>query len=49
MQLAELLTIGLLSGTIASGGAVGLSMVLSDRVLGVPYDFSWGLPLIGIL
>ena len=49
MQLAEFLTIGLLAGTIASAGAVGLSMVLSDRVLGVPYDFSWGLPLIGIL
>jgi putative ABC transport system permease protein len=49
LQLAEFLTIGLLSGTIASAGAVGLAMVLSDRVLGVPYDFHWGLPLIGIL
>ncbi len=48
LQLAEFLTIGLLSGTIASAGAVALSMVLSDRVLGVPYDFRWGLPLAGI-
>jgi putative ABC transport system permease protein len=23
-------------------------MVLSDRVLGVPYDFRWGLPLAGL-
>ena len=48
LQLAEFLTIGLLAGTIASAGAVGLAMVLSDRVLGVPYDFHWGLPLAGI-
>jgi len=48
LQLAEFLTIGLLAGTIASAGAVALSMVLSDRVLGVPYDFRWGLPLAGI-
>ena len=39
----------LLAGTIASAGAVGLAMVLSDRVLGVPYDFHWMLPLTGIL
>jgi putative ABC transport system permease protein len=49
LQLAEFLTIGLLAGTIASAGSVGLAMVLSDRVLGVPYDVSWGLPLLGIL
>ena len=49
LQLAEFLTIGLLAGTIASSGAVGLSMVLSDRVLGVPYDFHWMLPIAGIL
>ena len=49
LQLAEFLTIGLLAGTVASAGAVGLAMVLSDRVLGVPYDFHWGLPLAGIL
>jgi putative ABC transport system permease protein len=48
LQLAEFLAIGLLAGTIASAGAVALSMVLSDRVLGVPYDFRWGLPLAGI-
>ena len=41
LQLAEFLTIGLLAGTIASAGAVALSMVLSDRVLGVPYEFHW--------
>ncbi|HLX24697.1 MAG TPA: FtsX-like permease family protein, partial [Usitatibacter sp.] len=48
MQLAEFLTIGLLAGTIASAGAVALAMVLSDRVLGVPYEFHWKLPLIGL-
>jgi putative ABC transport system permease protein len=48
LQLAEFLTIGLLAGTIASAGAVALAMVLSDKVLGVPYDFHWGLPLAGI-
>ena len=48
LQLAEFLTIGLLAGTIAAAGAVGLAMVLSDRVLGVAYDFHWGLPLAGI-
>jgi len=48
LQLAEFLTIGLLSGVIAAAGAVALAMVLSDRVLGVPYDFRWGLPLAGI-
>jgi putative ABC transport system permease protein len=49
LQLAEFLAIGLLAGTIASAGAVGLSMVLAERVLGIAYDFSWGLPLLGIL
>jgi len=49
LQLAEFLTIGLLSGTIASAGAVALSMVLSERVLGVPYEFHWLLPISGIL
>jgi len=49
LQLAEFLTIGLLSGTIASAGAVALSMVLSERVLGVPYEFHWMLPLSGIV
>ena len=49
LQLAEFLTIGLLAGTIASAGAVVLSKVLSDRVLGIPYEFHWGLPLAGIV
>jgi putative ABC transport system permease protein len=48
MQLAEFLSIGLLAGLIAAAGAVGTAIVLSDRVLGVPYDFRWGLPLAGI-
>jgi putative ABC transport system permease protein len=48
LQLAEFLTIGLLAGTIASVGAVSLAMVLADRVLGIPYEFHWGLPLSGI-
>jgi putative ABC transport system permease protein len=49
LQLAEFLTIGLLAGAIASGGAVALAMVLADRVLGVAYEFHWQLPLIGVL
>jgi len=49
LQLAEFLAIGLLSGTVAAGGAVALAMVLSDKVLGVPYDFHWPLPLAGLL
>jgi putative ABC transport system permease protein len=48
LQLAEFLTIGLLAGMIASVGAVSLAMVLADRVLGISYDFHWGLPLAGI-
>ncbi|HEY2630515.1 MAG TPA: FtsX-like permease family protein, partial [Usitatibacter sp.] len=48
LQLAEFLTIGLLAGAIASIGAVALAMVLSDRVLGVPYEFHWKVPLIGL-
>jgi len=49
MQLAEFLAIGLLAGLIAAGGAVGTAMVLSDRVLNVPYEVSWGLPITGLL
>jgi len=49
LQLAEFLAIGLLAGTVAAAGAVGLAMVLSDRVLGVPYDFHWMLPLAGLV
>jgi len=48
LQLAEFLTIGILAGTIASIGSVALSMVLSDRVLGIPYEFHWMLPLVGL-
>jgi putative ABC transport system permease protein len=49
LQLAEFLAIGLLSGAVAAGGAVGTAAVLSDRVLGVPYDVNWLLPTIGLL
>lgn len=49
VQLAEFLAIGLLSGLIASAGAMALAMVLSDRVLGVPYQFNPMIPLIGII
>src|SRR5258707_12605339 len=48
LQLAEFLTIGLLSGVIAAAAAAAPAIVLSDPVLGVPYDFRWGLPLAGI-
>ena len=49
LQLAEFLAIGLLAGLIAAGGAVGTAMVLAERVLGVPYEVSWPLPLAGLL
>ncbi|HEX5130837.1 MAG TPA: FtsX-like permease family protein, partial [Usitatibacter sp.] len=49
MQLAEFLTIGLLAGLIAAAGAVGTAMVLSERVLNVPYEVSWPLPLTGMV
>ena len=48
LQLAEFLAIGLLSGLIASAGALSLATVLSDKVLGVPYTINWWIPLIGI-
>ena len=49
VQLAEFLAIGLLSGLIASAGAVALAMVLSDKVLGVPYAVDLMIPLVGIV
>ena len=49
VQLAEFLAIGLLSGLIASVGAMVLAAVLSDKVLGVPYTINLMLPLIGIV
>ncbi|HET9650789.1 MAG TPA: FtsX-like permease family protein [Usitatibacter sp.] len=48
LQLAEFLAIGLLAGTVAAAGAVALALVLSDRVLGVPYEVHALLPLTGI-
>ncbi len=48
-QLSEFLAIGLLSGLVAAAGAVGLAMVLSERVLGVPYEFNWLVPVAGLL
>jgi putative ABC transport system permease protein len=48
-QLSEFLAIGLLSGLVAAAGAVGLAIVLSERVLGVPYEFNWIVPVAGLL
>ena len=48
-QLSEFLAIGLLAGLVAAAGAVALAMVLSERVLGVPYEFNWIVPAAGIL
>ncbi len=48
-QLAEFLAIGLLAGAVAAAGAVGLALVLSERVLGVPYEFDWVVPVAGLL
>ena len=49
LQLAEFLAIGLLSGAVAAAGAVSLALVLSERVLGVPYVIHAGLPLAGVV
>ncbi len=49
VQLAEFLAIGLLSGLIASGGALALATVLSERVLNIPYSINYWIPVIGIL
>jgi putative ABC transport system permease protein len=48
LQTAEFRAIGLLAGMVAAGGAVGLGMVLAERVLGVPYPVNVWVPLIGI-
>jgi putative ABC transport system permease protein len=49
LQLAEFLAIGLLAGLVAAAGAVALAYVLADRVLGVPYDFNWVVPVAGLI
>jgi putative ABC transport system permease protein len=48
-QLSEFLAIGLLAGAVAAAGAVGLAIVLSERVLGVPYDVDWVVPVVGLV
>ncbi|MBK8323684.1 MAG: ABC transporter permease [Betaproteobacteria bacterium] len=48
-QLAEFLAIGLAAGAVAAAGAVGLATVLSERVLGVPYEFNWVVPVAGLI
>jgi putative ABC transport system permease protein len=49
LQLAEFLAVGLLAGVVASGGSVALAKILADRVLNIPYEIHWGLPIAGIL
>ena len=49
LQLAEFLAIGLLAGLVAAGGAVATAVVLSEKVLGVPYEVHWMLPTVGLL
>lgn len=49
LQLAEFLAIGILAGLIASGGAMAMAAVLSERVLNVPYTINWWVPLVGII
>jgi len=34
---------------VAAAGAVGLTFALSERVLGVPYEFDWVVPVAGLL
>jgi putative ABC transport system permease protein len=48
-QLAEFSAIGLLAGTIAAIGAMGLSYVLSVKVLNLPYHFSAVVPVVGMV
>lgn len=48
-QLAEFLALGLLAGAVAAAGAVALAIVLSERVLGVPYEFNWIVPAAGLV
>ncbi len=49
VQLAEFLAIGVLSGLIASVGAMALAAVLSDRVLNAPYTVNWWIPVFGLV
>ncbi len=49
VQLAEFLAIGLLSGLIASVGAIALAMVLADRIMSITYVINWWIPVLGIL
>ena len=49
VQLAEFLVIGILSGLVASLGAIALATVLSDKVLGLPYSINYWIPIIGVL
>ena len=49
VQLAEFLAIGLLSGLIASGGAIALATLLAEKVLSIPYSINYWIPVIGIL
>lgn len=49
LQVAEFFAIGLLAGMVAAGGAVGLGVLLSDKVLGVPYEINPWVPIIGLL
>ena len=49
LQLAEFLAIGLAAGAVAAAGAVGLAIALSERVLGVPYEFNAVVPVAGLV
>jgi putative ABC transport system permease protein len=48
MQAAEFLAIGALAGAVASVGALVLSAIIAERVIKVPYDINWWIPVIGI-
>ncbi len=43
------LAIGLLAGMVAAVGAVGLGVLLSEKVLNVPYEINLWVPIIGLL
>lgn len=49
VQFAEFLAMGILSGLVASGGALSLAAILSDRVLGIPFSINYWIPVIGIV
>jgi putative ABC transport system permease protein len=49
LQVAEFFAIGMLAGVVAACGAVGMGVLLSDKILGLPYVINPWVPIIGLL